>query len=58
MNNKIKNLSFFKKSILGVVLILALYGIFFTLMQLKVIDRYWTGILVNVCINIMLCSIP
>jgi branched-chain amino acid transport system permease protein len=54
MTSKLKNLSFFKKSLLTVVLILVSYGITFALMQTKVIDRYWTGILVNVCINIIL----
>lgn len=54
MSKKLKNLSFLKKSLLTLGLILVVFGITYTLMQVKVIDRYWTGILVNVCINIIL----
>lgn len=54
MKNKFNNLSFAKRSLLVLALILVSYFIVYGMMQVKIIDRYWTGILVNVCINIIL----
>lgn len=54
MFDKYKQFSFRKKLAVQLVLVLVIYLVFFALMQVGIINRYYTGILLSTCINIIL----
>jgi len=54
MIKKYKNLAFFKQMLITLAVIVLLYLVIALLMNNGVINRYWSGILLNACINIVL----
>lgn len=54
LQEKYKNLSWGKKIIVTGVLIVLIYVLIMALVKAKIINRYWQGILLSTCINIIL----